>query len=451
MRRICFMVAICLTILFQSSAIGETELFFEGSDQNSVAYQKFTKSHPECIVNTETNIYRSTNEIISALLTGEFPYDTFVMTTTSFDIKKLMKKGYCANLSESPVIQKELEQMYEPIQQQLTYEGKLYGAPFYCYIGYYAYRPDAWEAAGLTQEDVPTSFTELLDFLEAWVERIIDEPEDDISVCNAFASEAYGEDSYISYLVDHLIQNYIMDYNYANKPLRFDTPLFRNLLERCEKIGADLYLYEPRVKGDFALFEDLYGMRELAHLIPLRMTNEQPVLIKASLYTGFLNARGQHQELATEYLEAVVTSIAPEMGAYLYRDAEPVENPDFRRAMDKLQAEIDDAEKKLATSTEMEPVERHTLQDQVDVMKREWEQMSMSEERYLVSENDLRLYRNYGDNLYFQAPSIFDPSTEDGQNMKQLRDRFCTGNLSADQFISRLDELAWTLEQEGNQ
>ena len=136
MRRICFMVAICLTILFQSSAIGETELFFEGSDKNSAAYQKFVKSHPECIVNTETNIYRSTNEIISALLTGEFPYDTFVMTTTSFDIKKLMDKGYCAALSESPVIQKELEQMYEPIQQQLTYEGKLYGAPFYCYIGY---------------------------------------------------------------------------------------------------------------------------------------------------------------------------------------------------------------------------------------------------------------------------------------------------------------------------
>lgn len=35
--------------------------------------------------------------------------------------------------------------------------------------------------------------------------------------------------------------------------------------------------------------------------------------------------------------------------------------------------------------------------------------------------------------------------------MKQLRDRFCTGNLSADQFISRLDELAWILEQEGQQ
>lgn len=243
MRNIWSIFAFCLIIMFQSSATGETELFFEGSDKSSAAYRMFTKSHPECIVNTETNIYRSTNEIISALLTSEFPYDTFVMTTTSFDIKKLMEKGYCADLSESSVIQKELEEMYEPIQQLLSYEGKSYGAPFYCYIGYYVYRPDAWEAAGLTDEDIPTSFTELLNFLEVWVERIKDEPEDDISVCNSFASETLREDSYITYLVDRLIKNYIMDLNYADKPLRFDTPLFRNLLCTCNRIfGKCCYL-----------------------------------------------------------------------------------------------------------------------------------------------------------------------------------------------------------------
>lgn len=35
--------------------------------------------------------------------------------------------------------------------------------------------------------------------------------------------------------------------------------------------------------------------------------------------------------------------------------------------------------------------------------------------------------------------------------MKQLRDRFCAGDFSADQFVNRLDELAWILEQEGKQ
>ena len=58
---------------------------------------------------------------------------------------------------------------------------------------------------------------------------------DDISVCNAFASEAYGEDSYISYLGDRLIQNYIMDYNFCECLLRFETPLLEGLLERCQK------------------------------------------------------------------------------------------------------------------------------------------------------------------------------------------------------------------------
>ena len=46
--------------------------------------------------------------------------------------------------------------------------------------------------------------------------------------------------------------------------------------------------------------------------------------------------------------------------------------------------------------------------------------MAVSEQRYLISENDLNLYRTYGENLYFQPPSIFDPSTEEGQNVKQL-------------------------------
>lgn len=451
MKRIYAILMLCLTIIVQSAALGETELHFEGSDPNSTAYQRFIESHPECIVNTQTNIYRSTNEVISALLTSEFPYDTFVMTTTSFDIKKLMAKGYCSDLSESPILQKELDKMYEPIQQLLFYEGKSYGAPFYCYIGYYAYHPDAWEAAGLTDEDVPTSFTGLLNFLEAWVERIKDEPEDGISVCNTFDSDQYGPQSYIGYLVDRLMKNYIMDSNYADEPLRFHTPLLKGLLERCQNIGMDLYRYEPAVKGEFGLFDDLHGMRELAHLVPLRMTNEQPILIKASLYTGFLNARSQHQELAAEYLQDVVTCVAPEKGAYLYRDAQPVEDPDYKRSMDHLQAEIDDLNKRLTTDTNMEPMVRNAQQEQMDEMKLSWESMSAAEERYLISEKDLQLYRNYGDCLYFQAPSIFDPSTEDGQNMKQLRDRFCTGDLSVDQFVNRLDELAWILEKEGEQ
>ena len=103
------------------------------------------------------------------------------------------------------MLTEKLSEMYEPIQRLLTHDGNIYGAPFHCYVGYYTYCPDAWAEAGLTTEDVPTSFVEYLDFLEAWAERIRDNPEDDISVSNAFDSEQYGEHSYISYLVSRMI------------------------------------------------------------------------------------------------------------------------------------------------------------------------------------------------------------------------------------------------------
>lgn len=444
---------IVLTILLAtmsfSYAIAETTLYLAGSDKNSEEYQMFTAAHPELTVNTETNIYLSTNEIISAFLTGEFPFDTFVMTSSSFDIKQMISKGYSAPLSGSPLLSAEIRKMYEPIQALLTQDSNIYGAPFYCYVGYYVYSPEAWAQAGLSEQDVPTSFEEYLNFLEAWVERIIDHPEDDISICNMFDSEQYGAHSYISYLVDRLVSNHIMQCNYANEPIRFDTPLFRNLLARCQSIGADLYTYEPVQKGEYGLFDDLYGMRQLQYLVPLRLTAGQPVLIKGTLYTAFLNVRSEHQELAMEYLENCVTCIPPEVGAYLYRAALPVEDPEYKRAMDAVQGAIQTLEKRLE-NTELEPLERNTLEDQLQEKKHQWDGMSVSEQRYLISENDLKLYRDYGENLYFQAPSIFDPATPEGQNIKQLRDQFSTGYATVDQFVSQLDQLAWILEMEDN-
>ena len=96
----------------------------------------------------------------------------------------------------------------------------------------------------------------------------------------------------------------------------------------------------------------------------------------------------------------------------------------------------------------MSPIDQRAMQDQIAEKTQAWDAMAASEERYLISPNDLQLYRMYGENLYFQKPSIFDPSTEDGKNMKQLRDRFSSGGMSVEQFVKELDQLAWMLEME---
>ena len=100
-----------LAVLSVSTAQGEILLNLGGSDSNSAEYKEFIEKHPEIAVTTETNIYLSTDEIINAFLTGEFPFDTFVMTSSSFDIQQLMAKGYCAPLTGSSVLHAEMDQM----------------------------------------------------------------------------------------------------------------------------------------------------------------------------------------------------------------------------------------------------------------------------------------------------------------------------------------------------
>ncbi|NLO85973.1 MAG: extracellular solute-binding protein [Clostridiales bacterium] len=439
------MVILVLTSL--SSAIGETTIYLLGAGKTSKSYQMFSQAHPELTVEFESNIFLSTNEMITAMLTGEFPYDTFVLMSNSFDVKQMLTKGYCAEITDSSVVPQELGKMYKPIEQMLTLDGNIHGVPFDFHMGYYSYDPVAWAAAGLGEEDVPRSFEELLDFLEAWMERIKDSPEDEIFICSTFDEELYGEHSYINYLVDKLVTNHIMQCNYANEPIRFDTPIFRAMMERCQKIGTDLYAIEPEQKSGLGLFYEWHGMRGLTYLVPLRLTVDQPILIPSTLYAVFVNALSQHQALAMDYLEACLACIEPESGAYLYRDAEPVEQEGYSRSMDAVQAEIDALEQR-ATNSELDPLEKNTLQDQITEKKLKWEEMSTSDERYIISPQDLELYRTYGDCLYFQPPSIFDPSTEEGQNLRQLRDGFSTGNLTVEQFISRLDEMAWILELE---
>lgn len=446
-KKAALMLVIVLVGLY-SQAFAEISLTFGGCDTKREEYQRFVEAHPEVTVHAASNIYLSTTEIVNAFLTGEFAFDTFVMTTSSFDMQQLMQKGYCGALSESPVICEQLAEMYTPIQQQVLSQETIYGVPFSCYIGYYAYDPKAWEAAGLSEGDAPQSFTEYLDFLEQWIERIQMTPEDNISICNTFDAEQYGKYSYVSYLTDLLVKNHIMQCNFLGEPLRFDTPIFRELLTRCETLGQALYAYEPAAKGDMALFVEAHGMRELAYLVPLRLTNDQPVLIKATLYAAFQNIRCNYPELAREYLENCITCIPPETGAYLYCDAEPVENPDYKQSMDSLLEEIERLKKRLAEDTSMSPIDQRAMQDQIAEKTQAWDAMAASEERYLISPNDLQLYRMYGENLYFQKPSIFDPSTEDGKNMKQLRDRFSSGGMSVEQFVKELDQLAWMLEME---
>lgn len=442
-----FSLCLLISFVFARNALGEAHVSFAGCDTNDPAYIAFAAAHPDVKIDINSNTYYNTQQVLNSFLTGELPYDVFSLTTQTFQIRLLMEKGYLMPLATNGVIQSFVANMYAPFREQLSYNGILYGIPYACGVYYYAYDPDAWAEAGLTETNVPTSFTDYLNFLDQWVLRIQDEPEDAISVCNSFDSEQYGPHSYILYLVQLLVENYILQSNYNGVPIRFNTPTFMNLLNRCQKIGQALYTYEPEQKGMYALFEERTTLQQLRYLVPLRLTEDQPIIVKASIYASFINIRSQESALSEDFLIQRLQHISPQDNVYFYPDAEPVKDENQQHLAEALSEVIADLETEL-TKENLTEDERIAVMSRLEEKKQQYANATDPAKLYNISPDDIAVYQEYGDRLFFQPPSIFDPSTDDGQNVLRLEKRFALGQLTSEQFVQELDRLSRMLEME---
>ena len=445
LRRLFLLVLVfCMLV---GNAFGERSVCFYGFNSRSPGYTSFVKTHPGVKVRKNKKVYYNTKQILNDFSTGKMPYDVFTLSTDSFDIYSLMEKGYLAPVTDNESIQSAMESMYAPFREQLSYEGVLYGVPYGCSISYYAYDPEAWVAAGFTAEDVPTSFTSYLDFLERWVLRIQEKPENDIRVCGYFNKRQYRSHSYILYLIQLLMDQHILQSNYSNQPLRFDTDEFRTLLERCQRIGKDLYTYEPKQNGTYSLFTDASSFHSLLYYVPLRLTEDQPILMKATIIAGFINIRSQEIELSKEYLGQKLQDMSAEEKVYFYPEAKPVENENQQRLAAAFAETIAGIEAELNSDTLTEE-EREALNERLEEKKAQYDKVTDPAGMYDVSPEDLEIYKQYGDRLYFQAPSVFDPNTENGQKVRRLEEQYALGEITTDQFVKELDHLAQMLELE---
>ncbi len=221
--------------------------------------------------------------------------DLYNFYTGSEDFLASKNAGLLADLSSSEVIRAWTDRLRPDIKRLVTAEdGKIVGLAgldgIVTFLPMY-WRQDAWDAAGLTKEDVPGSYTELLDFLEEWMERIEEKPEANICVADTLYFGKGAKNRYVRWLLDMLISTWAMQQYYAGETLNFDTPEFVTLLKRTQDIGLRLSKAEPMEKKGqniLQLFENYSGGERynagrdygLSHTVPFRITNDQPELMR---------------------------------------------------------------------------------------------------------------------------------------------------------------------------
>ena len=296
-------------------------------------------------------------------------YDSFIDLINDYqpvffgvdtDMQETPKALYKASLIEpfapTSAMLEEIESMSPLIQQVIrnelmTEDGKLLAYPgagyFICFvpgfIGYWV--PDAWAASPFRDITPPSSFEELLDFIEIF----LDTPHEGFRL---FYGTAGDKREYLSELFrDNLLEGWILRCRVAGIPVVFSDPKFIELAGRAQKLYKRLLKVDFKKKVNtnmrYLLAErQQYGLSfngkdtfTCANIIPLRITADQPPLFNVTMSSLQCVRKGSdYASYAPELFETGIPHVETIRGVVWYDEwvfpdkvDEKAENKDFTK------------------------------------------------------------------------------------------------------------------------
>jgi sorbitol/mannitol transport system substrate-binding protein len=182
MRLKSLMLGACSLIAMTEWAQAETLTIATVNNGDMVRMQKlssdFTAKNPGIElqwVTLEENVLRQ--RVTTDIATKGGQYD--IMTIGTYEVPIWAKQGWLQPLDKLVADDNyDVNDLLPPIRSGLTYEGKLYAAPFYGESSFVMYRKDLFEKAGLTMPNAPT-----WDFIGDAARKLTDKSKEMYGIC----------------------------------------------------------------------------------------------------------------------------------------------------------------------------------------------------------------------------------------------------------------------------
>lgn len=371
---------------------------------------------------------------------------------------RLAERGYCADLSGYPEIAEFVNDLYPAYKDAVTGKnGEIYAVPTYAYSydGFFINKK-VMEEMGLTVEDIPTNLVELCEFATRWNDEFVEQFPN-------YTLLEYVSD-YKASMFELMINRYIAYCQSTGTELKFDTPIFREMIAALEAmevkaLNESTKSSDPEVsdykqgliwKDDLLVgyWADFAAEDSDRIFIPMGLTKDAGYCTGVQIQVVFLNPKSAHKEAAVELLKAIISTLSDQR-QYVLRasKSEPLENPEFEYWLSESQEELERLEKKLAEAPEEEKKDWEAqIADQKDYIER-----YTPKNQYMISPGELSFYRDVVlPYVYVSTPSFLVSSDENDatKELKDLIKRYQDGNCDADKFIREADGKLMTMQME---
>lgn len=428
----------------------------------------FMNDHPEIPLVLSTQHFEGAEALTANMLSGDMASDIYTLYLAYSQYEALVEKGYVVDLSSSEALKAEIAKMYPEIAEILQKDGKLYAFPQYFSAFGMGYSPKVLEKIGLTEDDVPKTYTEFLAFVDRWESEFAAEyPE-----LTLFDSPE--EMDLRSQIFSSVFQDYALHCQRTGEELKFDTELFTRLLrtiettdfsgfkqpdpDASEEGGGSFAVMVSTVgedEGPTALFQTyknvtMTGFRydDGYKLMPLALDDGLTPVLNAELSLFIVNPNSENADLAMQFLEYYAQNLPAAMKANMMPgENEAVLNPSYGEMMQEAEKLVEEmrAAYEAAKGTENEKAMELELQnaEQSLEFRKQFE--------WSVTEEDISAYRAIYDMLVINKGNVFyDGGGEQTQELATLVQRYLDKQIEPEQMVKELDKKIRMMMMEGN-
>ncbi len=421
--------------------MAQSSLLIYGGGYNDQVKKTFKQKYPDVPItynSWEEESYQSGQMIAQAIQSGETNVDIFYISPQYMSFSNLMKKEYALDLSQNEEITTAIGRMYPFIQEAVTYDGKIYGVPeeVYTFANLF-YSAKAFEAVGLTQEDVPKTYVAFLELAKKWSQEMGEENLD-----YAFFSGTTQMSK--SDLVRMTIDAYINYYQKQKEIIDFDTPLFRKMMTLIEEMDLPMQVdyeqngaimiednYEKALfdRGGAGILNELSSSSFQSLIIPLDEGMEPALPVYTTV--AFVNPLSNNKELAVAYLEAMATTYRGSVEVAMFADKnEPIKSEYYEETVKSFETALEEQKKQLETTEE---ADKARLEEYIKHLE---ELLENKDDFYWeVSQEGIDRYLKYLPTYYIPEDEII-YSGDEKTNVSALLQNYFEGALTLEQFIT---------------
>lgn len=412
---------------------------------------RFGKAHPEIPVVVTGEQPYTTEQIAQNMTAGSDSADIYCMDMSGGIFNRLRDKGYCVDLSSSQVLMDAIARMNPRFVQELTADGKLWAFPYEAQASCMSYSPSALEKLGLTEDDLPHTLMEFMDFAVMWVNEYEGEYADLSLMENVYDIRTQ--------LFSMVLEGYLSYASLQEGIMEIDTPLLQKLLAKLDEVSGRLQELnaDDAIMGGMvvmggdetapALFSpylsctpEEWSMYDYQPL-PLALDEGMDPIIPMNMQVYLVNPNSANQDMAITFLEFVAQNMENAPRITLFSDEnEPVVDPYAEKNIAEVKKNIEALEKKLAEAPEEEKREYE------DMLAGDRDYLEMREaEKYLISAEDIAQYRELEPYMHVISTDVLSSLSTEGA---KLIERYVGGEMNAQQFTRELGRVLRMIQME---